>query len=90
MAIQFIPDGDPMVDDVRRARFEISEMCGHDPNRLVDYYMQRQEQHRDRLVSYGVPSTPKAKGNAVTGVGTIEKETDSCDSEPTSAVAEQP
>lgn len=69
MAIQFIPDGDPSIDDVRRARFEISEMCGHDPKRLVEYYMQRQEQHRDRLVSYGVPAPPTTsrEGDAVVG-----------------------
>jgi hypothetical protein len=35
---------------VRKARCRISEECGHDPKRLVEYYMKLQERHRDRLV----------------------------------------
>ena len=35
---------------VRKARHRISEECGHDPKRLVEYYMKLQERHRDRLV----------------------------------------
>ncbi|HUT12227.1 MAG TPA: hypothetical protein VMY42_17140 [Thermoguttaceae bacterium] len=43
-----IPDS-PLVR-VRKARCRISEECGHDPKRLVEYYMKLQERHRDRLV----------------------------------------
>jgi hypothetical protein len=42
------PDS-PMVR-VRKARCQISEECGHDPKRLVEYYMKLQERHADRLV----------------------------------------
>jgi len=35
---------------VRKARHRISEECGHDPKRLVQYYMELQQRHRDRLV----------------------------------------
>jgi hypothetical protein len=35
---------------VRKARCRISEECGNDPKRLVEYYMELQERHRDRLV----------------------------------------
>lgn len=35
---------------VRKAHCQISEECGNDPQRLVEYYMKLQERHRDRLV----------------------------------------
>ena len=41
---------DPVIDRVRAARHAISERCGHDPKKLVDYYLQRQETLRGRLV----------------------------------------
>ncbi|MGW8255993.1 MAG: hypothetical protein ACWGMZ_00755 [Thermoguttaceae bacterium] len=42
---------DPTIARIRQARHQISEKCGHDPKRLVEYYMQLQERHRDRLVA---------------------------------------
>lgn len=42
---------DPTILRIREARHKISERCGHDPKRLVEYYMKLQEQHRDRLVT---------------------------------------
>jgi len=41
---------DPTLDRIRRVRHEISAECGHDPHKLVEYYIGLQEQHRDRLV----------------------------------------
>jgi hypothetical protein len=41
---------DPIVDEVRQVRHEISARFGHDPVRLAEYYMELQEQYRDRLV----------------------------------------
>lgn len=35
---------------VRKARCHISEECGNDPKRLVEYFMKLQERHKDRLV----------------------------------------
>jgi hypothetical protein len=35
---------------VRAVRQKISERFGHDPYRLVAYYMERQQQHMDRLM----------------------------------------
>jgi len=43
------PDS-PMVR-VRKARCQISEECGNDPKRLVEYFMKLQERHKDRLVN---------------------------------------
>lgn len=47
---------------VREARRHISERFGHDPYKLVAYYMERQCEHRDRLVSYAseLASVPEA------------------------------
>lgn len=43
---------DPTIARVREARHRISERFGHDPKRLVEYYMKLQEQDefRDRLI----------------------------------------
>lgn len=49
---------DPLVDDVREVRHRISERFGHDPARLIEYYMKLQEQYRDRLVT--APKLPDA------------------------------
>jgi len=49
---------DPLVDDVREVRHRISERFGHDPARLIEYYMKLQEQYRDRLIN--APKLPEA------------------------------
>ena len=41
---------DPVIDEVREVRQRISARFGHDPARLVAYYMELQERHRDRLI----------------------------------------
>jgi hypothetical protein len=41
---------DPTIDEIREVRHRISENVGHDPERLVAYYMRLQEQYRDRLI----------------------------------------
>lgn len=41
---------DPVIEEVRQARHQISESVGHDPARLVEYYMKLQEQYRERLL----------------------------------------
>jgi hypothetical protein len=46
---------DPLIDEVRRFRHEISAEFGHDPYKLVEYYMRLQEQHRERLVDGSGP-----------------------------------
>ena len=44
------PSTDPTIDEIRAVRHHISEQFGHDPVKLVEHYMELQEQHRDRLV----------------------------------------
>ncbi len=45
------PIFDPVVDPVREARHRISESVGHDPVRLVEYYLERQKKNPARLVA---------------------------------------
>ena len=40
---------------IRRVRHEISEEFGHDPYRLVDYYIALQNSHADRLLEAVAP-----------------------------------
>jgi hypothetical protein len=55
---------DPVIDEVREVRRRISEQCGHDPDRLVAYYMEFQQQFRDRMIECvertAVPDQPAA------------------------------
>ncbi len=46
---------DPVVDEIREVRHRISERFDHDPARLVAYYLELQEQYRDRLIKPGEP-----------------------------------
>jgi hypothetical protein len=41
---------DPVIEEIREARHRISERVGHDPARLVAYYIELQERYRDRLL----------------------------------------
>jgi hypothetical protein len=47
---------DPVIDEIREIRHRISERFAHDPARLVDYYMELQEEYRDRLIDTKKPS----------------------------------
>jgi|LSQX01.2.fsa_nt_gb hypothetical protein len=39
---------DPGIGWIRRVRHEISEECGHDPHRLVEYYRRLEEREGRR------------------------------------------
>ncbi len=54
-------DSDPVIDEVREIRHRISESCGHDPKKLVAYYMKLQEQYRDRLIGRSTATSPKVR-----------------------------
>jgi hypothetical protein len=43
------------LERIRRVRHEISQECGHDPRRLVEYYMELQKAHADRLIETLAP-----------------------------------
>ena len=42
---------DPTIQRIREARRRISEKCGHDPKRLIEYYIKLQQRHADRLIA---------------------------------------
>ena len=48
----FVPDGDPPIDDVRRARHELSARFNHDPGRLIAYLIGRQQRNPEGLISF--------------------------------------
>ena len=41
---------DPVIDEIREVRHRISARFGHDPARLVAFYMELQKQYEDRLI----------------------------------------
>ena len=41
---------DPVIDEIREVRHRISARFGHDPERLVAYYIELQRRHQDRLI----------------------------------------
>ena len=42
---------DPVIDEIREVRHQISARCEHDPAKLVAYYMELQKKYRDRLIA---------------------------------------
>ena len=45
---------DPVIAAIREVRHQISEECGHDPAKLVEYFMEIQKQYEDRLLKTSV------------------------------------
>ncbi len=43
-------DSDELIAEIREVRRRISERFGHDPYRMVAYYMERQKEHQERLI----------------------------------------
>jgi len=41
---------DPVIERIKQIRREISEQCGHDTRRLIEYYIKYQQKHTDRLI----------------------------------------
>lgn len=61
---------DPAIARVREVRHQISKQFDHDPQKLVAYYMQLQERHKDRLLDLAKlkeveEEPPKASPGAV-------------------------
>ncbi len=47
---RFKMEADSTVERIRRIRPEISEECGHNPKKIVEYYVRYQEKFRERLI----------------------------------------
>lgn len=50
------PIDDPVIDEVREIRHQISERLDNNPERLVAYYIEMQQKYRDRLVTAAAAS----------------------------------
>lgn len=46
----WIDEGEEEIARIREVRHQISEEFGHDPYRLVAYYMERQKEHAGKLI----------------------------------------
>ena len=58
---------DPVIDEIRQIRHEISAQFGHDPARLVAHYMELQKQYKDRLIGLDEePISPVSRAETVT------------------------
>jgi hypothetical protein len=42
---------DPTITRIRETRHQISEECGHDPRRIVEYYGRLQRKYQDRIIN---------------------------------------
>lgn len=53
---------DPTITRIREVRHQISEECGHDPQRIVEYYSKLQKKYQDRIIGNSeeetIPSEP--------------------------------
>jgi hypothetical protein len=55
---------DPVIDEIREVRRKISERFEHDPERLVQYYMELQKRYQDRLLGPQKPGGDKDQSAA--------------------------
>ena len=55
---------DPVIEEIREIRHDISARFGHDPERLVAHYTELQKRYQDRLVRT-VPTTEETDASAV-------------------------
>lgn len=53
---------DSTLSRIRQARHEISQQVDHDPKRLVDYYIQLQQQHDKQLAKSPKSESPSEDG----------------------------
>ena len=60
---------DPAIDEIREVRNRISERFGHDPEKLIAYYMELQQRYGDRLVKSPLP--PASPAPVAKGVGRL-------------------
>jgi len=42
---------DPTITRIREARHKISEDCEHDPQKMVEYYVELQKKYQERVIS---------------------------------------
>jgi hypothetical protein len=50
---------DLTIKRIREARHSISEKCGHDPQQVVDYYLELQKEYQSRLLATELEKAPE-------------------------------
>ncbi len=50
LELELVDEGEEEIARIREVRHQISEEFGHDPYRMVAYYMELQKQHPEKLV----------------------------------------
>jgi hypothetical protein len=55
---------DPVIDEIRAVRSRISARFDHDPEQLIQYYIELQKRHADRLIGGTKDSAPKDEAAA--------------------------
>ncbi len=40
----------PTIKRIRDSRHRISEKCDHDPQKIIEYYIEMQKKHKERLL----------------------------------------
>ncbi|MCX6027943.1 MAG: hypothetical protein NT169_01410 [Chloroflexi bacterium] len=55
-----IPKDDPAIAEIREVRHRISERFGHDPQRIVAYYIELQKKYQHRLLVDSESKTERA------------------------------
>lgn len=53
---------DPVIDEIRRIRHEMSAEMDHDPKRLLEYYADIQSRYQSQLADYGGSRTKSESG----------------------------
>jgi hypothetical protein len=59
---------DVVITRVREVRHRISEQCGHDPQRLIAYYLELQQQFTEQLLVDNHTHTSETKHSAVSAM----------------------
>ena len=55
---------DPVIDEIREVRHNISARVDHDPERLVLYYMELRKRYQERLIETGKADEQKDRSFA--------------------------
>jgi hypothetical protein len=51
---------DPAIEQIREVRHRISEEHGHDPQKLVDYYVELQKQYQSQCLDEARQAIPQS------------------------------
>ncbi len=49
-------NSEPTLIRIQKARQRISAKCGHDPSKMLKYYIELQKQYQDRLIIQPKPT----------------------------------